>query len=121
MILYIVPFPLQLFRDEGAEVATPDEVAAAMRLPVALVSSAPVGRSETAPDPDALATPLSWADTVEAEAPAMDQAGRPDWANLTTPPRSTNPLATVAEAGEEIRMMDSFALWEKGEVELDCR
>ena len=80
--------------------ATPDEVAAAMRLPIALVSSAPVGRSETAPDPDTLATPLSWADEVEAEAPAEDQAGRPGWASLATPPRSSSPLATITEAGE---------------------
>ena len=82
--------------------ATPDEVAAAMRLPTALVSTTPVGRSETAPDPDTLATPLSWADEVEAEAPAVDHTRRPDWAILATPPRSSNALATIAEAGKRV-------------------
>ena len=62
-----------------------------MQLPVGLISSNPVVATNeavtaTAPE-EVLATPLSWADAVEA-APSEGNCGsRPEWAAMATPPR----------------------------------
>ena len=64
-----------------------------MQLPVGLISSNPVVATDgaaTATAPvEVLATPLSWAEEVEA-APAEESSGsRPEWAAMATPPRDT--------------------------------
>ena len=91
-------FLWQLFREEAT---TPEQVAAALNLPVGQVA-APDMSLPKAPDTEELARPLTWAEEAERIPPSASPGNRPAWAEIRTPPRpSLAPFVLPPVYGEK--------------------